>query len=198
MGVAQFRRVGRKTKKGPRHACGKLIQGTRDIDVRAVARAHPDRQTVPERLRHDQKAATHLGRMFLCERITAEELEAGRRYAADTASFLAAVGAPSPNAQSLDAATAGGRSQPKLYSAREIRRRRDRLDLAHCELTKISVAVAKLVARVAVYDEAPTGEGAETKVKIGLAALATHYGLVADGRTVVLTLKGKSFYFRNA
>ena len=191
-------RAGRKSKMGPRHACGKLIQGGRTIDVRLVAIAHPDRQDVPERLRHDQHAATQLGRMFLRNQITAEELEASRRYAKDSASLHAAIGAPSPNPQSLNPATAGGRGQPLLFSASEIRRRRERYDDAHCVLTKISVRVAKVVSRMAMYDEALDDLGTFEDLKAGLRGLVEHYGLIIDGKVTVLTGGRKSFYFRNA
>lgn len=79
-------RKGRNRKKGPREANGKparskagrVFRGEQPVD--AVVKEQPHRRWLPEDKRHDQNAATVLGRLYMAGIITEEMLMAGERF----------------------------------------------------------------------------------------------------------------------
>ena len=171
----QFVRAGRKRKSGHRHPGGKLIQHERGEDVVAIAIKHPDRQSVPVELRIDHRASTPLGRLFLRKEITAEELEAGRRYARDARRFHTAVGAPSPNCKAIDPDGGGGTSAP--LSPDEICQRMENYNNAFNAVMEAGIKSARAVARVAMYEEFLPQGCTQVDLQRGLFELAIHYGL---------------------
>jgi hypothetical protein len=172
----QIVRVGRKRKSGKRHPAGRLVQ-PKDLDVAAIAAAHPDRQGLPESKRAFPVAGTPVGRLFLSGQISAQQLEASRRYARDARGYQQIIGSPKPNAPSLNPMTAGGMSAPVAFSEAEIRRRLDGYNAAFEAVYDAGHRAARAVARVAVYEEwLPDGSSLED-LKRGLSALARHYGL---------------------
>jgi hypothetical protein len=171
----QVVRVGRKRKSGRRHPNGDLV--TDRIDVMAIAIRHPERQGVKEEDRIDQRAGTPLGRLRLRRVITAEELEAARKYAREARMYQQVIQAPSPNAPSLDLMR-GSRGERILPSAAVIQARLESYNDAFEALYKgAGHQAARAVARVAVYDEwVPAGATVDDLIR-GLDSLTIHYGL---------------------
>lgn len=175
-------KAGRKRKSGNRYPSGDLIP--QRVNVAAIAKFHPERQSLPEADRANEKAGTRLGRMLLRQQITDEQLEGARRYAGDVRRYQVVIGCPSPNAPSLDLhKTSGGHI---AFDAAEIRNRTDNYNAAYRAVYDAGHRAARAVARVAVYDEwIPAGTTVEDLLR-GLSALVEHYGLTTRRKSVNL------------
>jgi hypothetical protein len=179
-------RVGRKRKSGKRKPSGDLSL-PRDLDVVAIAVAHPDRRGLPPSQRTHQNAESPLGRLNLARVISDEQLEAGRRYARDCQRYHQVIGCPSPNAAALDMSRTGGRSVV-TFSPQEITDRRETYDAAFRAVWNTGARAARAVARMAFYGETlPRGTTMDDLIR-GLSALVHHYGLTTRRKSA---LRGK-------
>lgn len=179
--TVQFVRVGRKRKAGRRHPNGELAHAKGE-NVCEIAARHPDRQGLPVAMRVDQAAGSSLGRFSLLGYITADMLEASKRYARDVKQYLQVFGAPSPNAPSLDLAS-GSRGMSAPLDESEISQRLSNYNAAFEAVYDAGHRAARAVARVAVYDERlPEGTTLGDLTR-GLTALAHHYGLTGNRKS---------------
>lgn len=179
--TVQVLRVGRKRKSGRRHPNGELAHAKGE-NVGLIAMRHPDRQGLPVSLRIDQAAGSPLGRFSLLGYISADMLEASKRYARDVRLYLQVFGAPSPNAPSLDL-SAGSRGMPVPLDASEISDRLSRYSAAFEAVYDAGHKAARAVARMAVYDERLPEGSTMDDLKRGLSALAHHYGLTGNRKS---------------
>lgn len=174
-------RRGRKRKSGQRFPSGDLIP--RDLDVAAIAVAHPDRRGLPEHQRLHQNAGNPLGRLALAGVITDEQLEAARRYARDCRLYQQVIGCPKPDAPSLNPLAAGGRGIV-TFGKEEIARRLADYDAAFRAVWASGQRAARAVARMAFYGEwLPLGATLDD-LKRGLSALVHHYGLTTRRKSL--------------
>jgi hypothetical protein len=172
-------RAGRKRAGGlaPRYANGNL-RPSRDLDVEAIAGAHPDRRGLSPSLRLHQKAGTPIGRMNLAGLITDQQLEAARLYAAVVRRFHQVVNAPRYDPPSLNLGGAGGQGRSLVaFEAEEVERRREAYDSAWGALCRAGRRALICVNRVACYDEPIPAHASFSDLSTGLSALVTHYGL---------------------
>ena len=175
-------RSGRKRKPGARYPSGDLIPER--INVAKIAAAHPERQSLPEADRGHEQAGSPMGRLLLRGVLTAEQLEAGRRYAAEARRYQRVIGCPSPSAPSLDLLKTSG--SMVVFSPSEIKERTENYNAAYKAVYDAGHRAARAVARVAVYDEwIPAGTTVEDLLR-GLAALVEHYGLTTRRKSVNL------------
>jgi hypothetical protein len=177
----QIIRTGRKSKSGRRHPNGDLVQA-RGENVGLIAIRHPDRQGLPEALRVHEAAGTPLGRLRLLGFISAEMLEASKRYGGDVRRYLAIFGAPSPNVPALNM-TAGDREYQAPLKEEEIAARMDAYNEAFAAVYDAGHKAARAVARTAVYDERLPEGTTMDDLKRGLYALANHYGLTGNRKS---------------
>lgn len=162
-------RKGRKRKSGRRTPCGDLARERRPDD-RLLAALQPHRRALPEKHRLSEKAVTVLGRLNLFGRITDEQLEAGRKYAAGVNAYRAVIGAIDP----LMAAAPGfGKGIPDD----EAKRRKEVYDAAFEILQDLGNKPIRAVNRAAVYEDACYGTLDD--LLLGLSTLVRFYGLTA-------------------
>lgn len=169
-------RKGRKRKQRPRHECGKLVQDK--IDVKAVAIAMPDRQHVPELLRHDHRASTPLGGLCLLGVISEAQHQAGVNYARAVNRYRAVIieDCPDPFPPSI-----AGYNQPqgpsRIPDENVVAAIRDEYNGPVEALWRdAGQRACRAVARVAVYNEVCSSENVK-HLKRGLEVLAAYYGL---------------------
>jgi hypothetical protein len=181
-------RKGRKRKSGRRTATGALVRHV-PIDYRSMAALQPHRIRLPEALRADEKAESELGRLNLFYRIskrtagnrpgiTDEQYEAGRRYAVLVGAYLAAAGAPR--------ATAGnghGSHECLSGACEKCQQTVERYMRAHESIGRACMGIPRTcrhthaaVNWVVIDDNLCNAEQLEY-LKLGLSALADHFGL---------------------
>jgi hypothetical protein len=176
------RKGGRKRHSGARYPCGQLMDPAKapvTEEEKAIAKViairQPHRQDVPAELRHDAAAENVLGRLFLSEKITREQHEAGKWYAGVVRRYRQLIMAPNCNPGSISGVTIVGSGGPVHIEDDEAERRKSIYNAAFELLDGIGQRVAKAVAHTAVHDR-PAGDGLKLLV-IGLEALAAHRGL---------------------
>lgn len=171
LALATITRKGRKRKSGRRTPCGDLAR--KSPDDRLLAALQPHRRVLPEKHRMSEKATTVLGRLNLFGRITDEQLEAGRKYAAGVNAYRAVIGA-------IDPLMAPAPGYGGDISKEEAKRRKDVYDAAFECLQDKGNKPIRAVNRAAVYDE--PAFGILEDLQLGLATLVSHYGLLTSRR----------------
>lgn len=176
--MASKRRRGRPRKTGARHKSGHLKRTAADPNdsPRAIAARMPHRRSLGE-LALDPRAETALGRLFLQELISEPQLTAGEVYARMWRGYVSTLNAPGTPGEAQGRVSAcGGCPSPedRKYCLCDLRRR------IYAEATEVLTStgrgVAPLVRVVVIYDQFfPFGD--LELLKLGLGALARHYGL---------------------
>lgn len=187
-------RKGRERKPGHRHPCGQLIDPSKAEvtekereKAKVTAMTHPDRQCLPEKLRHDAKAENVLGRLDLTGKITREQYLAGKWYASVVRRYRQVIMAPNANPRSIAGVTIVGSGGPVHIDDDEAARRKSVYDTAFRLLDEKGQRVAKAVAHVAVHDRPIDREGIKLLV-IGLEVLAIHRGLTKPKTSEIIDL----------
>lgn len=153
------------------------------LEARVIAFKQPHRQEVPESKRDDPKACWPLGILNLCGAISDAQYQAGVYYGADVrryrAHYLADVPDPSPQSIAGFMQPAGGYGS--AMSDDDAIKVKDAYNDAVDAVMAAGQKAAKAVARMAVFGErCPLG--LEEMLKLGLTALAEHYGLTRRNR----------------
>jgi hypothetical protein len=142
---------------------------------------------VAEDARLDQRAESPLGRLNLRDVITDAQHDAGVRYAAVVGAYRAVIEAPSGTSGSgrgfgcLADSPGGERACTFDPEACGCLARKTRYDRAYEAVAAVGQRAARAVARVAVWREEPTRQDL-VYLKVGLTALAWHFGLTGQGR----------------
>jgi hypothetical protein len=165
-------RKGRKRRSGYRTPSGDLARQKRPDD-RLLAAMQPHRRQLPEKDRLSEKAVTVLGRLNLFGRITDEQAEAGRKYAAGVNAYRAVIG-------SMDPLMSPAPGFGKGMSDEEAIRRKEAYDAAFELLSQLGNRPIRAVNKAAVYEN--TAYGAIDDLRLGLNALVRHYGLLTASR----------------
>jgi hypothetical protein len=163
--------VGRKRKKGPREANGRLRR-VKAADPKAVAKLQPHRRGVPAAVAHDPKAECILGRLCLNGFINEMQYQAGVKYRTTVTRYRSAIEAPRASEASMTGALAGPSGGGSPISEQRQIEIRNRYMRAFEALEQ--AGAARDVAHCAVFDRPPFELD---KVRRGLDALALHYGL---------------------
>lgn len=185
-------RRGRPKKPGKRFPCGKLVTEREVVEARVIAFKQPHRQSVPERLRADQRAESPFGRMMLSgglgnidpnvgEAVGVQRYDAGVKYAGAVRRYRSHVlgGVPNSDPQSI-----GGFMQPsargagKEQDAAEVKKAFDDAFAAVMEAGQRAAVVVKDM--VVFGKECPDGQ--EKHLIWGLDKLISHYGLTRRNR----------------
>lgn len=150
------------------------------IDYRALASQQPHRRWLPEKVRLDQKADSVLGCLNLINVISDDQHEAGQRYARIVGQYQASIGTPtalSGNGKGYICKPMHCMRPPAgVETICECRRRKEHYDAAFAAVIEGGQKAAKVVARVAVWNE-PYPRGQLGDLKRGLSALAKHFGI---------------------
>ena len=166
--------LGRKRKGGHRHPGGQLVD-EKPIEPKVIAFTQPHRQSVPEGLRHDPKAETHLGRYQLRGVITVYEYEAGKWYAGVVNRYRTLIDAPKPDAKSNAGVMLGGGGSRTEIDDDEAARRKAAYNTAVELLMDVGQRSAKAVKDTAIYDKPCLDL---IPMRHGLIALAVHRGML--------------------
>jgi rhodanese-related sulfurtransferase len=170
------RRKGRPRKTGARHKSGRLKTVSDPADSpRAIAARMPHRRGLAEPL--DPRAESELGRMRLRGEVSEPEETAGAVYARMWRGYVSTLSAPrAPGEGQARVAACDGCSDPerRKYCACDMRRR------VYAEAAQVLVSagagVCPLVHAVVILDRRCSDDSLPA-LKLGLSALATHYGL---------------------
>lgn len=170
-------RKGRKRKPGPRHPNGDL-KAEKDADTKVIAFRMPHRQSVPESLRHDQRAETHLGRLLLNGFVTEEQCEAARKYRRTVNAFRSSISAPNSSPESIAgfAQPGKGRTAP-VDEGQQIRKDYDDVFAA---LNEAGNRALRAVNHVAVHDRPIAEIWERDALIVGLRRLVAYYGLTSQ------------------
>lgn len=129
------------------------------------------------------EAGYELGRLFLSDRITKLQHEAGKKYAEDMARYYGLTGVPFPSAraQNLFAVRGeAGESEGKATAARSARDKANRLHelLLRVGDNQTAIRIQRIVNGVAVSDQA-LGKSTQDHFHLrrGLNALIAYYGM---------------------
>jgi len=163
---------GRKRKEGVKRDTRGRSRGDLPDEARSVVLGQPNRASLPEALRLDQKAESPLGWLNLMNAITNQEYDAGKRYAEVVARYRAAIGIPDPERRP----EAGQGSE---FTREEVTKRKEAYDNAFdCMGFQ---AAQKEVAQVAVHERPMTNL---KLLRCGLQSLALHFGLTRGRKSV--------------
>jgi len=173
------RRRGRPRKTGPRHKSGHLKRIVADPadSPRVIAARMPHRRGLGERAL-DPAAESELGRMRLRGEVTEPEETAGYVYGRMWRGYVSTLDAPrTPGEGQGRVSACAGCSDPyeRKYCACDLRRR------IYAEAARVLIStgsgVLPIVHFVVIMDQPCPVEDLST-LKLGLTALAEHYGLV--------------------
>jgi hypothetical protein len=181
------RKPGRRRQSGKRTPAGRIIHAP--IDYRALAAKQPHRIRLPEALRGDEKAESVMGCLNLIYRIsnrtqgnrpgiTDEQYEAGRRYAVLVGAYLAHAGAPR--------GTAGngvGGHECVTGACEKCQNTIDRYMRAHEAIGRTCERKAHLAVNWVVIEDHPPDADQCEYLKLGLSALAAHFGLTRGSKS---------------
>jgi hypothetical protein len=177
-------RKGRKRKSGRRTASGQLTR--KPLDYRAMAGEQPHRNWLPVGLRTDERAGTVLGCLNLLNRISEHEYEAGRRYSVIVGAYLAMANAPRGTAgagRGYDCSGEQNCSETRQLVGRTCTclDRTERFNRAYEAISRDGGRPAHIAVNwVAIQDRVCAPEHLKT-LKLGLTALAGHFGLTNSG-----------------
>jgi hypothetical protein len=179
MSTPALNRKGRKRKSGKRTPSGALVRV--HVNYQTLAAAQPHRHWLPEAHRLSEKAGTVLGSLNLTNRISDLEYEAGRRYGIVVGKYRSVSGGP----HGLNG-SGRGYDCPGLaclVSERfcECSDRKTRYFRALNAIGRYHIGV--IVDRVAVHDQQIVDDQIEP-LRLGLAALAIHFGLTSHPKSV--------------
>lgn len=174
--MASKRRKGRPRKTGPRHRNGHLKVVMAE-SPRERAAHMPHRRGLGERS-SDPAAESELGRMRLRGEVSEPEATAGEVYARMWRGYVSTLDAPrTPGEGQGRVSACAGCSDPyeRRYCACDLRKR------IYAEAARVLIStgsgVSPLVHAVVILDR-PCPFGAVGLLRLGLTALAEHYGLV--------------------
>lgn len=185
-------RAGRKRKSGRRQPSGKLAPDKSPDDRKRIA-AQPHRQGAPEALRGSERAESPLGRLSLCldetgdPIISAEQYDAGELFAAMVWAYRAVLGAPRASAAAGPGFECLVESSGEPAACQQdpdgctCLRRRTAYTQAFEALARAGRPAVLAVKRVVIHREAILEQDLGT-LKVGLTALAEHFGLRAGKR----------------
>lgn len=172
-------RKGRKRKSGHREPSGRNQR--RPVDYRSMAAAQPHRNWLPEALRLDERAGTVLGCLNLLKRISDEMYEAGRHYGVIVGAYLAMANAPRGTAGQGRGYDCTGEWDCPTETCICLART-ERFNRAYEAISRSAGRPAHMaINRVAIQDQICAVEQIEP-LRLGLAALAGHFGLTGTGR----------------
>lgn len=168
-------RAGRKAKAGPRYPSGKRIPDKPSFRIED----QPHRAWLPERLRGDPRAEHELGILNLRGKISAQQYDAGQRYAQQVGLYLQTINAPMRyEKSSVSTMLPSGRKHVTDDEARRAKLAYN--DAFEALITNAGERAARVVAHVAVHGRKNDDLD---RLRSGLTALAIHYGLI-DGRKI--------------
>jgi hypothetical protein len=171
-------RKGRKRKSGRRTASGDIARVA--VDYRSMAAAWPDRQCLPEALRTSEKAGSVIGRLNLLKAISDEMYEAGRRYAQIVGAYLSMANAPRGMAGSGRGYDCTGAATCPVDTCVCLKRTQNYND-AYTSVSKAGTpaqgrSAHMALKRAVIFDEI-LPDNMIDPLKLGLSALARHFGL---------------------
>ena len=173
--MASKRRWGRPRKTGPRHKNGHL-KAVMAESPRAIASRMPHRRGLGEQAL-DPAAESELGRMRLRGEVSEPEETAGCVYARMWRGYISTLNAPATPGEAQGRVSAcDGCSDPssRKYCACDLRKR------IYAEAARVLIStgrgVAPVVNAVVILDKSCRFEDL-LMLKLGLTALALHYGL---------------------
>lgn len=179
-------RKGRKRKSGRRTESGQLAR--KPVDYRAMAALQPHRSWLPAALRTDEKAGTILGCLNLLNRISDHEYEAGRRYSVIVGAYLAMANAPRGTAGAGKGYDCSGEQ-----SCSETRQligqtcicldRTERFNRAYEAISRRGGRPSHMAVNWVAIQDHPCGPDHLEALKLGLSALASHFGLTNHGNS---------------
>ncbi len=172
-----------------------LVVEVVELNPRTIAASMPHRRELPEAVRHDQKAVSELGRMYLFGRkygdkedCVSDEMElAGNMFLGHYGAFMATTGGPRTGAGNGRGFDCIGEPDEFDEMGRQIKvgckdcecaRRKASYTGALDALKKAGTVAVKAVFLVAIHDRRCPPKW-ETNLLWGLAALVKHYGLTA-------------------
>lgn len=191
-------RAGRKRKQGlyqvrePNGRLSRALEATVEACSPAEVRRLRDAALVGLR---DEMWGSEIGRLFLDNKISAEEFEAGKRWARMAALYNHAISAPSPDARACSFERRGKSHSPDPDSKEgQIIVERDRRAVeemnaalaamrdAHAALLGAGMLAERSVRAVCERDEAPEGYAGLESLKLGLLWVAKHWGIIEAPR----------------
>lgn len=203
LGESGLARRGRKRKLGKRHPSGQLVR-EKQPDDRIRTSRQPHRRGLEQEDRLSEKAEAPLGRLNLKDEITNEQYSAGSIYAAVVGDYRSVIEAPrfiGGSGKGFECASEGAdpierkaRIGSVVVTMRQwpcgqtddgctCARRKARYDSAFESLvSSAGQRAAKAVARVAIFREDIAAQDL-VYLKLGLDALAKHFGLIDRRRS---------------
>jgi hypothetical protein len=177
--MASKRRHGRPRKNGPRHSNGHLKRARREADdsPRAIAARMPHRRALGEHAL-DQGAENELGRMVLRGELGASLALAGETYAAQWRAYVSTLDGPRwPWQGQGRGLPCLGCPTPEVENNCACARARRSYAASNSVLwSSVGTGAAHLV-RLVVIEGLPCAASCLDILRLGLNALAQHYGL---------------------
>lgn len=167
-------RRGRKRKSGHRQPAGRPVPVK--VDYRAMAAKWPSRADLPEPVRLAPEAETEFGKVYLRGQITDHQYRAGMLYARIVSKYRAVIEGPNPSPTSIAGTQAAGGGLSYMDPAEAVSRK-ERYDGAFMAVFDAGQKAARAVARHAVYHHKLAHPDDLKYLRLGLSALATHFGL---------------------
>lgn len=167
-------RRGRKRKSGYRQPAGRVI--VERPNYREQAKRWPSRADLPEPVRLAPEAETEFGKIYLRGYISEVQYRAGTIYARAVERYRSVIEGPTPSPRSI-AGTQEARGAISYMDPSQAAEIKKRYDGAYMAVFEAGQRSARAVARHAVYHHRLAHPDDLLYLKLGLTALARHYGL---------------------